>query len=185
VDGANPNHNAIINMTRRRGVSLLEVVTVIGISAALMGIAVGLLHTLMRAEETSRDLIVERAAKSRLADQFRRDVRAAESISAPGGQSQTNASAVWELSAGPEQRIQYQAEPRALVRTEREGDKVLRRESFFLPDGAAVSIESAGDADPPIVSLQIIPKAASWGKALWRVDAVLAKDRRFVNQNNP
>jgi len=169
--------------TERRGASLIEMVVVITLTATLMGLAAAILHMLLRLESTSREAIAERAAIAQLAGQFRRDVRAAESFSS-GGQPEDTSSAVWELAAGPEQGIVYRAQPGTLVRSERQGDKELRRETFSLPDGASVSIEAPGENAARIVSLRIVPKPGAVESIAWRVDAALGKDRRFAPQES-
>ncbi|MFH1921621.1 MAG: type II secretion system protein [Planctomycetota bacterium] len=175
-------------MDRRRGHSLIELLVVIGTGGALMGIAVGLLSMLLRVDQHSRDQMRERTEIHRLADQFRRDVHAADGFTVQSPPGAENAAPAWQLPLGAGHVVQYQAEPGELLRTEREGDQVLRQESFFLPAGTTVSIDLAGEAAPGIVSLRIPRDGNQPPGSTWRglsVDAALAKDRRFAKPNQP
>ena len=62
----------------RRGYTLIEMIVVMTAGTVLMGIAVTLLCALLRAEGTGRALVERSASLGRLADQFRRDVHAAD-----------------------------------------------------------------------------------------------------------
>lgn len=175
-------------MNRRRGHSLIEMLVVIGTGGALMGIAVGLLAMLMRLDQDSRDQLRQRTAVHRLADQFRRDVHAADGFAVQSPPGKEGTTPAWQLPLEAGRVVEYRAEPGELLRTEREGDQVLRRESFRLPAGAAVSIDLAGEAAPDIVSLRIARDDNQPPDSTWRglrVDAALAKDRRFVKPNEP
>ena len=98
-----------------------------------------------------------------------------------------------ELLPDPEHKIEYRLQGKELIRTERQTEKVLLRESFALPPGAAVSMGIAETA-PGLVTLRIAtpvlpdgqpagqaraPGAAPPGRTI-RVDAALASDHRFL-----
>jgi prepilin-type N-terminal cleavage/methylation domain-containing protein len=186
-----------LKMNRRRGFTLIEMLVVIAVSGALMAVAVGLLHTMIRLEHGSREELRERTAMMRLADQFRRDVHAATQFTPPGeghpgGQrgEQPNqqeqaggASRTWQLSLGPDRVVEYQAEPGAIARTERASGDVLSRESYAIAPATAVSIGLAGEEAPGIVTLRIELESGqppAPGVCPFRVDAELAKDGRFL-----
>ena len=168
-------------MNKRRGFSLIEMVTVMATGAALTAVAVGLLYVLMRLQDKAHEEAAQQTALGQLAEQFRRDVRAAgEFTSRAAGD---DSPATWELSLEAGRVVEYRVDDRSLDRVERAEEGVVRRESFALPDGAAVSIERAGGADSNLLSLRIdadllAPKRPSWRS--FQVDALLAKDRRFV-----
>jgi hypothetical protein len=178
----------VAEMNRRRGFSLIEVATVIATAAAIMGVAVGLLYMLLRLEEGSRDYVRERTAMRELSDQFRCDVHAADEVTpvkAPAGEG---AGPAWRFSLPAGRVVEYRVEQDELARSERQEDKVLRRESYRLPAEATVSIEVLGDAAPGVVRLEVRSAEAQSNVAAWRgfrVDAVLAKDRRFARQTEP
>jgi prepilin-type N-terminal cleavage/methylation domain-containing protein len=175
-------------MKGRRGYSLIEVVAVLGVGAVVMGVAAGLLLMLIRLERESRVEVAERAAVNRLAEQFRRDVRAADRFTPAEASEGEDTSFACQLLSEADRAVEYRADPRALVRTERAGGEVVRRESYRLPALAAVSVDLVGDAAPGILRLRITPGGdrppSSIGQGL-DIDAELAKDRRFVEQNQP
>jgi len=175
-------------MNRRRGYSLIEILVVIATGAAMMGVALGLLGMLIRLEQASRREVQEETVMNRLADQFRRDVHAADRLAVASAPGVADLPPVWQFPLEAGHVVEYRAEQGELVRIERRDDKVLKQESFSLPAEARVSIDPAGDALPGIVSLRIAgtgirPPGPAWRGA--RVDAELAKDRRFVKQKQP
>lgn len=178
------NTRANAEMNGRRGYTLIEMVAVLSVGTVVMGVAVGLMLMLLRVERDSRMEVAERAAVNRLADQFRRDVRAADGLTPEG----EDASLAWQLSLEAGRVVEYRSEPGALLRAERADEKVLGRESYRLPALATVSINLVGEEAPGIVRLRITPGGdrppSSIGQGL-AIDAALARDRRFVEQNQP
>ncbi|MFC1596813.1 type II secretion system protein J [Planctomycetota bacterium] len=179
---------ASARMNRRRGYTLIEIVAVIGAGTVVMAVAAGLLLMLVRLERDSRVEVAERAAVNRLAEQFRRDVRAADRFAPAEAPEGENTSFAWQLLSEADRVVEYRAEPKAMVRTERADGEVVRRQSYRLPALAAVAVDLVGDAAPGIVRLRITPGGdrppISIGQGL-DIDAELAKDRRFVEQNQP
>src|SRR5437870_8736693 len=64
-------------MTRRRGISLIEVLVVIHGTAILLGLAVYLIEALVSSERLGQAELLEARRLANLSDEFRRDVRAA------------------------------------------------------------------------------------------------------------
>ena len=174
-------------MKRPRGVSLIELMVVMTVATVVMGVAVGMLYTLMRIEGTTREHLRLRTARGRLGQQFRRDVHAAISFTTPDGEAGGKASGGWELQLAADRVVRYRVEKDKLVRTEAGGGGEAR-ESFALGSDATVTIRIEDDSKPTIVSLLIArgdeavePSAA----AAVRVDAVLARDHRFREVEEP
>jgi type II secretory pathway pseudopilin PulG len=67
-------------MRKRRGFTLIEVLTVIICLTLLLGLSVALLRALMRAEESGRAAVIDATNLARLAHQFREDAHAASSV---------------------------------------------------------------------------------------------------------
>lgn len=67
-------------MSNRRGYSLIELLVVIGVSAALMALIVLLISTLLRLDRSGGALAAERDTAARLASLFRADVHAATAV---------------------------------------------------------------------------------------------------------
>lgn len=169
-------------MNRRRGISLIEMIAAMGIGAVMMGVAVALLYTLLETEGSGREHLRHGSVLGRLADQFRRDVHAAKSV----GDVADGEGRQFELAPG--RTVTYRLEPGTLVRTEQVDAVVQRRESFALPPGTTTSIRIEADTDPTIVSLMITPVAEpprQPGRRTARIDAVLARDRRFTRPEGP
>ena len=175
-------------MNGRRGYSLIETVAMMGAGAAMMAIAVGVLHMLMRLEQVSRDEVRQRVAVDRLADQFRRDVHAADRFTPVDATEGEDSRPAWQLALEAGHAVEYRAEQKELLRTERAEGEVVKLESFSLPARATVSIDLVGEAAPGIVSLQIARDGSQAPGPIWRrfnVEAALAKDRRFWEQKEP
>lgn len=182
-------------MKRRRGYTLIEMLAIIAAGSAMMAVAMGLLHSLIRIEHGAREEARRQTSLDRLADQFRRDVRAAgrfaklEGAEAAGVQVPERPAGApgWQFALDDGRTVQYGPGRRELIRTERVGNDPVARESYVLPCDATVSIEPVGEAAPGIVRLRVAPDDVQ-PLTIWRgtcVDAELAKDRRFLPKQQP
>jgi prepilin-type N-terminal cleavage/methylation domain-containing protein len=163
----------------RRGYSLVELTVVMTVGATLMGIAVTLLGVLLQAERSGRTHAGQNASLGRLADQFRRDVRAATAPLA--AEKNDVGETVWRLDLAAGRSVWYVADEDEIVREERIGRTILRQESYTLPKGSFAAVAADGSAGPSIVRLTIVPTDASLrpGREI-RIEAVLGQDRRFA-----
>ncbi len=174
------------NVGRRNGYMLTECLVAIAVGAVVMGIAVTLLAAVLRIEGVARNDVYHNAAVHRLARQFRRDVHAALEAGEDRPQPQADDDGeAWQFELPRDRTVTYRIRPAGLVRTERSGEKVLHQESFALPPESTAGIEKRGDGDTAMVSLLISPRADSAGVPTARVDAVLARDRRFARPQPP
>ncbi len=87
------------------GMSLIELVAVIGVQSVLLAMAVGLIARLLEGEQSGRKEVQAQIALDALAEQFRRDVNVAmdAEISQSGG-----GSTVFELELSPDRRATYE-----------------------------------------------------------------------------
>jgi prepilin-type N-terminal cleavage/methylation domain-containing protein len=165
----------------RRGYSLIEMVVVMTVGATMLGIAVTLLGALMQAERTGRAHIGQNGVFNRLADQFRRDVHAADGpvVAAKSKAGQP----AWRFDMVKGRSVWYIPGDEEIVREERIGHILVRRESCSLPEDCCATITTDAKASPPIVRLTIAPTDASLrpGHEI-RIDAVPGRDHRFVKQ---
>ena len=69
-----------VPVDRRRAFTLIEMIAVISATTVLFGIATALLIALMQVDRSWREEVRAHATITRLADQFRRDVRAADRV---------------------------------------------------------------------------------------------------------
>ncbi len=161
----------------RRGFSLIEMLVVIAVSTVLMGVAIGTLGLLFRAEGSGRDHAGQAAHTARLADQFRSDVHAAiRPITAEGGPT-----GQWQLALPNDCTVTYRAAPGEMERRQEVGGKLLRRECYVIAAKDAAEIAFHADSSPPTATLVIRSPATSTAAAREiRIDAVLAKDHRFT-----
>jgi len=170
-------------MNRRRGISLIEMIAVMGVGAVMMGVAVTLLYGLLRAEGSGREHVRQSSVLGRLADQFRRDVHAAKAVAvAADGEGR-------QFELAPGRTVIYRFQPGTLTRTEQVVDAAPeRRESYALPPGTTATIQIPANTQPAIVSLMIMPVAEASGQPAGRsiqIDAVLARDHRFAKPEEP
>jgi len=189
-------------MNRRRGISLIEMIAVMGVGAVMLGVAVTLLYGLLRAEGSGREHVRQSSVLGRLADQFRRDVHAANTVggvsdgaNTVGGVSDgddkvrgVSDDQRWQFELAPGRTVIYRFQPGTLTRTEQVDAAPERRESYALPPGTTATIQIPVNTQPVIVSLRITPAAEASGQPAGRtirIDAVLARDHRFAKPKEP
>jgi hypothetical protein len=160
------------NRVPRRGYSLIEIVLVIGSVWVVLVLCALLLHALLRLDRAGRSDLTESFTISRLARQFRADVRAAT-------EAQPDAKGL-NLTRADGRSIVYRAEARRLVREESEAGSVRRREAFSLSRLAKAGLEKRGGfvrltLDPPDQETHGLRRESI------TIDANLAKDRQVVH----
>jgi prepilin-type N-terminal cleavage/methylation domain-containing protein len=168
----------------RHGFTLLEMLVVIAVSTAIVGLAVALVVTMMHIEKEARSRLGTGVTQGRLADQFRRDVRASTGLSFAEASSDEGQKPACELTLGSDRVVRYETSGPAVVRTELDADQVVRRETYRLPRGATISVELAEDPSPAIASLRITPGDNTKNRPpvqSARIAAVLGADNRFVS----
>ncbi len=162
-------------MKGRRGFTLIEMVIVMTVGSVVTGLAVVLLGTLLHTENISRDHARQSTTLSRLAEQFRGDVRAATAVGSSDATS-------WEFAMEAPRTVIYRAESDALVRLERNGEELLRQERFSLPSGTAASMQIDKQPSATTVSLIVAPiedDPPPRATRMIRFDAPLGADHRF------
>ncbi len=169
----------------RRGVSLIEMIIVMTVGAVLMGIAVSLLLVLLRAEQGGRAHAERNESLQQLADQFRRDVRAADKTPKVVD-VRDEAGFVTLLIISGDRILFYDiaSETPGIVRREIDANSgnALCRETYSLPNDstAALAVIDA-DAKHPIVRLTIAPEDESLRAAQEiHIEAAASRDGRFL-----
>jgi len=160
-------------MKRRQGYTLIEMVVAMAVWSVLSGVAIGMIVVLLRSEGVARDHIHQSAVESRLADQFRRDVRAAETIDVD------DSGVEWTFTLDPEHVITYRVDSNWLERSETADRSMQRQETYVLPPDHTATLEMP---DPPIVSLSIVPTSKTIDtkpRPTVRFEAIMAADRRY------
>jgi prepilin-type N-terminal cleavage/methylation domain-containing protein len=171
---------------RRRGVTLLETLVVIAVGTVIVGIAVGLLVTLFQIDKKSRQTRDGMRVQTRLADQFRRDARAALDLLSAQNPDEQSQEVEWFFEFPAGQRVRYGIKDRLVERTDLSGQQVVRRESYRLPHGVTAAIILADKQSPAIASLRIHrrrPEGKSGSFRSFRVEALLGADHRYQGPN--
>lgn len=180
-------------MSNRRGVSLVEVIVMIGMSMALMGIAVKMLHSLLRFERSGGESLVISHNRARLAAQFRDDVHAATAATVERPAEGTSQLQLKFPDAGV---VTYRQSDRSVLRTSTAADAPGNQEEFRLPAATRVKFAVSHD-NPPATAVLICepvtaetstsPAAQSVMRRPYpvRIEAVIAKDRRFTGEGSP
>jgi prepilin-type N-terminal cleavage/methylation domain-containing protein len=119
-------------MNRRHGASLIELMVVIAILTVIFGLVGVLFHRLFQAEQLSARTTVAEITTMRLADQFRRDIHAAQS--AKRSEATGEALPTLELkSSGDAPTILYTGGLNKVQRDVRQGQKSIAHETYRLP----------------------------------------------------
>jgi hypothetical protein len=155
---------------KRRGVSLIELIVVIGVETMLLSLAVTTIATLIATERNGRRGLEQAAALDALRDEFRRDVRLAAAF-----EQQPN---VVKLTLHSGRRVEYAASDDGIARREHQGNTLTAQEYFRLP-GFTMSLEATGEQSPRVLRLKLSPPQPADEKAppaLPAIEAVLGGD---------
>lgn len=118
-------------MKPRRGASLIEMLVVMAVMTAVLSTVGVLFHRLFQTERLSTRLTVVELTTMRLADQFRRDVHAVQSVNriskAEGSRS------IIELQSAATSKIVYTAETNRVQREVIDSTRTTSRELYRLP----------------------------------------------------
>jgi len=113
---------------RRRGASLIEMVTVIALLGSLLTMTATTMHRVIRTEAVARHVNVRLMALHRAATLFRQDVHAATAVTiADGGRRLT-------CTFADQAHAEYMVDATALERTRSSTDSQPLREAFRLHD---------------------------------------------------
>jgi prepilin-type N-terminal cleavage/methylation domain-containing protein len=157
----------------RHGFSLIEMTMVMTISSVVLGICTGVLCLLWRSEHAGRNYLHQGTSAARLAQQFCDDIHA--SI-APPEPDQVDKSC--RLKLAPRRTVVYRMKLGEVSRTEWDGRKLLRQESYDLPETGTARIELTADSKPAAACL-MLPQP--FGRAV-HVEAVSGRDHRFARE---
>jgi type II secretory pathway pseudopilin PulG len=177
-----PMQNAKCKMQNakcRSGYALVEALVVISVNSVLMAVAVTLLGTLLRSENQGQHHCERTSALVRFSEQFRDDLaaaRQAEVVGAPNGET-------LDLQDSDEHRIEYVRDGDRIRRIEHQGSSIVRREAYTLADLGGVHF-IVSDSGMVTARLAFSDEARGVGDS-WRIDARLAKDRRFAAASHP
>ncbi|WP_435016123.1 pilus assembly FimT family protein [Tundrisphaera sp. TA3] len=155
------------------GYALVELLVVMTLLAILLGLCVGTLHLLMRLDRSGQDAGAEASDLFRLARAFRADAHAARDPEPPAASAERFA-----FATADGRSVEYAARPGDILRTARQGDRIVGRDTFRRPPGGPVAFAvDRPEGSAPIVVLRIgrPPGGPGWGQA---IEAEYGKDRR-------
>jgi type II secretory pathway pseudopilin PulG len=155
---------------------LVEMIVAMAVATMLLGMAVGLLGTLLRLEDATRARARATEVLAELARQFRSDAHAA--VAAVSGRDGTAVA----LKLPGEHNIRYDVAAGEVIRREEGGPAAAREDSFRLPPSASARLDVSRVSSAPrrshdVASLAIHSPGAA-GLAL-RIEAAVARDHRF------
>jgi prepilin-type N-terminal cleavage/methylation domain-containing protein len=164
-------------MKSRRGFTLIEMVAAVTISTVLMGIAVLLLHSLLKSHNSGREHMNYYRTVNRLAEQFRSDAHATVKTSSGDDGKFFD----FLPNTADSAKIRYQLLPGRIDRTELKGDTTVRQDSYMLLADMQASFKIQTDKDTDIASLSIFPNqdpTKLYHPTPVRIDAVLGRDAK-------
>lgn len=160
----------------RRGYSLIEVLTVIGVMTVLLTLCAGMLKLLLNLDHAGRDALAVAADAERLGRAFRLDAHRATT---PADRDADGRRVAWGLPDG--ERVEYAAGPDGIRREVRRDNRSPRRESFQLPPRAAARFDASDEAGRPFLTLTVHRPATHRQAAVdERVVAEVGRDRRLI-----
>ena len=171
-------------MKHRRGFTIIEMLVVISISTVLMGMGILLLHVLLKHQNTGREHLQSCRNINRLAEQFRRDVHATREISAGGKEG------IMEIqpTSAEGTTIRWQCFAGRIERTERQGDKIMGRESYLLWPATEAALQLQSQPDASVACIIISPKQQAGelyrGHAM-RIETLVGLDSRLAKVPAP
>lgn len=170
----------------RRAATLIELLVVMTAVMTVISLSSGLLCRMMRIQiETRTQVDVERNAL-RLAEQFRRDVHAANAIESSGDGH--GADALFALEFPDGRRAEYFRRGESLLRTVTAPGRPPSRDEFVFPETCDIAVRE--DQDPQRLSVIVTTGSLKQppGRPLpvpvsLQVTATLGRDLRFITSS--
>lgn len=138
---------------RRLGFTLLEMVAAIAIGAMVLAIITIVVARMMRMEQKTRSQVMQLDSVSRLANQFRDDVHAADDVMI----ADKNPALTLTIDEPEKAKIEYKVDGRILNRLEERAGQVVGREGFRLPVEAKVAWTTEEVGDARFVRMRLLP----------------------------
>jgi hypothetical protein len=121
----------------RRGITIIEVLIVVTTVTLMLGLCAVSIQLLMKLNGDGVSRYGAAVALERLAQQMRDDAHSSESGQLGVDQKAEGKPESLRLTLRPDRSVAYRSLDGAVVRTESAASKVVRRESYALPLGAA------------------------------------------------
>jgi type II secretory pathway pseudopilin PulG len=127
----------------RCGTSLVEMLVVMTVAAAMVGLAVTTIHRLLGAEHEATKQARYAASLARLSQAFRDDLHAAQKVELPAVEPGEPAALVTTLPDG--RRIRYELDAHRATRVEIDGSDETHRDAFYFPPRSRLEFDRSGD----------------------------------------
>jgi prepilin-type N-terminal cleavage/methylation domain-containing protein len=172
----------------RRAVTLVEIMVVLSVASVVMGVAITMLHLLLRSERDHARAIRTTITLSRLTETFRADSHASETPT----RVVSDAGAEGLILAGASGReVAYSAKEHVIQRVESASGVEEHRDLFHFPPGSKIRFEL--EESPPIARVVIDvasprpesnPEQSSRGarRRTFSIEAVVGRDQRFARR---
>jgi type II secretory pathway component PulJ len=140
-----------------RGTTLVELLVVISVCSVVMSASGVLLHSIYRADKETRLAIATDASVARFSLQFRRDAHAADAASLLTNAGGKTTGIVFRRAGQPS--IEYCWQGTDAVRSVKELDKVMHRDSFRFGPGTSVTWQLPSSGSPQVaVQISRVPR---------------------------
>ena len=171
---------------RRSGYTLVELLVVMSVNSVLMAAAAVLLGMLLRSEHHGRRHFEETNAMTRLAEQLRADIAAANGASiaavTPDDNPAGTAAPVDHLNMeGDGRRVEYWRDGERVRRVEHEQQRLLSREAYTLAGLSKVDFVLSADQ---FVSVSLELREGN-GSEVWTIESQLGKEQRLSMKEKP
>ena len=176
-------------MSRRRGVSLAELLVVMSLVTVIISLSARLMHRIMHAQTNANAFLDGERNALRLSSQFRRDVQTALEV-LPTDHPDDG---VLTLRYADQRLVHYQITGREVVRTVSGKDDHLARESFHFPSDLTCHIEQHSTPQRIVLSLDSASQTGQGSGQIrsaplfqtpfyLRLEACLARETRFAGK---
>ena len=119
--------------SRRAGISLTQMLVVIALTSIITTAAISIIITMLRLEGRTMQVWMTQKTLLQLGDDFRDDAHAAQSAEI-STQNQTT-TLIFRNGVADAKSVAYVATDSQIIRRETDGDKLLRTETYRLPEG--------------------------------------------------
>lgn len=141
----------------RRGVSLAEMVIVIGVFAVFLSAALTMLHTVLRAESRVRETVAGQGSLLRISRLFREDLVTAASLKEPPLAGKVRVGIVTAVSGG--QHVQWESRGNTVIRRVLQDQREVQRDIFRVGGRSDFLVESGSQV---FVTLNVYREQATY-----------------------
>lgn len=175
---------------RRSGISLTQMLVVIALTSIITTAAISIIITMLRLEGRTMQVWMTQQTLLQLGDDFRDDAHAAQSAEISTQNQATTL--IFRSGVADAKSVAYVATESKVIRRETDGDKLLRMETYRLPEGEVLfGGGSSGDESARLSlgqsvrltcrrpNVEAINRRTPAPRHDEHVIAVLGRDRRF------